>query len=103
MQTAQVVITHRLLDERLIMEIDRDLLVYAIRGRNTKARNKIVLLFKERYREEHGRPVGRYLPWDGLGIDETEESTKRPQGCSCDCDGCDQLYHCYREDHDCYL
>lgn len=103
MSKAQVVISHTLLSESLTMEVDRDLLTYAIRGRNTQARNKIVLLFKERYLKELGRSVTTYLPWDGLGINETEESTNRPQGCGCKCAGCDQGYHCCNEQRGCYL
>jgi hypothetical protein len=100
---AQIVVGHTQLSQTVTMEVDRDLLTRAKSGANPAAEDKLIILFKQRYTQVHRRNVG-YLPRRGLQIQETTESQQRPQGCGCDCAGCDdQGYHCHRQDRDCYL
>lgn len=103
MANARVVVGHRQLSRTVTMEVDRDLLTRALSGYNHAATDRLIIMLKDRYKQVHGRGVG-YLPRDGLLVEETTESAQRPQGCGCDCTGCDdQGYHCHREDKDCYL
>lgn len=101
MSKAQIHIGHSMLPHMIEMEVDRDDLTFAIRGRNHGARTRIALSFKREYAKRFGA-IKQFLNWEGFGITETEESTKRPQGCGCDCAGCDQGYHCSKESRDCY-
>lgn len=102
MSKAQIVIGHSALPNKIMMEVSRDDLTYAIRARNYGARTRIVLAFKREYGVVYGR-INQQLDWEGFGISETEESTKRPQGCNCKCNYCDIGGHCREEQSGCYL
>ena len=102
MANAQIIVGHTQLSQTVTMEVDRDLLARAKSGSNPAAIDKLIILFKQRYKQVHGRSVG-FLPRRGLQIDETPQSQQRPQGCDCDCKYCDDQGHCRRADKGCHL
>jgi hypothetical protein len=100
----QVVVKHPLLSRPITMEIDRDFLTLAQSGYNPAAQTALAIQIKNAYNEHYGQTVS-FLPWSGTMIEETEKSKDQPRGCALDdcCAGCDQGYHCHRQDHGCYM
>lgn len=102
MAKAQVEVSHTLLTKTIIMEVDRDFLVRAQSGNNPAAEKAFAIRVRDTYNRQHGKNV-HFLPWNGIAIRETAESLLRPQGCGCECPGCDQGHHCRIPIRDCHL
>ena len=97
---AQVVVGHKQASRTVTMEIPRSLFQQANSGYNHAAETRVLMMFKDEYKRVHKRGLG-FLNSGELSMTETSESQARPQGCGCECPGCDQGHHCRKEDRDC--
>lgn len=103
MSDAEIVVSHTLLSRPLTMKVDRDFLSRAQSGHNPAAERALAIRIRDAYNKQYRQNV-RFLPWNGTRIEETAQSQQQPQGCGCDCAGCDdQGRHCHKADKDCYL
>ena len=100
MPKAGATVGHRLVSETIEMELDTGLINNARHG-NTKAQDKIVMMFKDEYRRVHRRGLAGYFPFRDLQITVTRIS-EEPEGCDCECPSCDMGRHCSNTGKGCY-